>query len=122
VKGMEVMTLHGVLVTRARRAASSATVTTTLIPPGLRTEPCYLRVAQRTPKMRRRFPRHPRWRMRHGLLRSCAMGSAVTLVVPGIPTERPLCITPKMRGASMHTNTPVGIGPGHKIVMELLLT
>jgi hypothetical protein len=44
------------------------------------------------------------------------------LVVPDVSTERPLRITPKMCGASMHANTPVKTGCGRKIVMELLLT
>ena len=60
--------------------------------------------------------------MRRGLLRSCATGSAATLVVPGAPMEKTLHITPKMHGASMRANMPVEAGRDRKTVMELLLT
>lgn len=88
-----------------RRAASFTMVTTTRVLPGLRTEPHYLWVVQRTPRMGRRLPRHPRRRMRHDLLKSCVTGSAATSVVPGAAMERPLRITPKIHRASMHANT-----------------
>ena len=117
VEEVEVSSLHDVLAIRARRAASFATAM-----PGLRTEPCYLRVAQRTPRTGRHLPRHPRRRMRRGLLKSCATGSATTLVVPGAPMEKPLRITLKMRGAKIHINTPVEAACGCRTVTVLLLT
>lgn len=116
------MNLHVVLAIRVGRAASFAAATTTRAPPDLRTETCYLRVVQRTPRTRRCLPRHPCRRMRRGLLRSCATGSAATLVVPGVPKTRLLRISPEVRGTSIHAKMPVEAGCGCDTVMELLLT
>ena len=60
--------------------------------------------------------------MRRSLLRLRATDNAATSVVPGTPMEKPLRITPKMRGAKIHANMPAEAGRDRKAVMELLLT
>ena len=110
VEEVKVLSLRDVLAIRARRA------------PGPRTESCYLRVEQRTPRTGRRRPRHPCRRMRRGLLRSCAMNIAAMLVVPSVLMERLLSITLVMRGTSMHAKTLEEAAHSRGTMMELLLT
>ena len=110
VEEVEVFNAHDVLAIQARRA------------PSPRTEPCYLRVAQRTPRMRRRLPRHPRRRMHRGLLRSRVTCSPATLAVPGVRMGRPLRIILRVRRAKIHVSMLVEAVRRCRAVKMLLLT
>lgn len=123
-----IMSIHNILATEARRAASFMPETTSRTPPCPRKEPCRLWVAQGPPRAEscclraaRRPPRHPHRRPRRGPHRTCATSSAVTLVTPGVTAGRPLCIILDMRRADMHAKMLVKTAHGRRTVTTLLL-
>lgn len=129
VAEVRITSIHNILATEARRAASFMPETTSRTPSRPRPESCRLRATQGPPRAEpcclraaRRAPRHPRWRPRRGPPRSCATSSATMLVTSGTIVGRALCIILEMCRAGMHAKMLVKMARGHGTVTTLLLT